>query len=206
MQLLKNFFKTILNFFKMIFFVLTIIAIPFAIFAITKYWGMILSNFFNELSEEQMEIIYKFACIISPFMFIAAPAVLWGLYFKSRKRKKEIIRKSEENNTFVTAHLVKSEFTYIYDDDHNYDHKVFNYEGIYEYTVNGETKERRICFYGLPPNEIRLYPQNGNSSKFISNAGHEEKTWFAVPLLCFATIILWIWISIPLYILSDYLQ
>ncbi len=177
---------------KYILFTLAILAVPFAIFAITKYGGMIIHNFFYELSEEQLEIIYKFACIISPFMYIAAPAVLWGLYFKSRKRKKEIIRKSEENNTFVTAHLVKSEFTYVYDEDRNFDHNGFDYEGIYEYTVNGETKERRICFNGSPPNEIRLYPENGNSSKFISNAGHEEKTWLAVPLLCFATIILWV--------------
>lgn len=191
---------------KYILFTLAILAVPFAIFAITKYGGMIIHNFFYELSEEQLEIIYKFACIISPFMYIAAPAVLWGLYFKSRKRKKEIIRKSEENNTFVTAHLVKSEFTYVYDEDRNFDHNGFDYEGIYEYTVNGETKERRICFNGSPPNEIRLYPENGNSSKFISNAGHEEKTWLAVPLLCFATIILWVWISIPLYILDDFLS
>lgn len=191
---------------KHILFILAILAVPFAIFAITKYGGMIIHNFFNELSEEQLEIIYKFACIISPFMYIAAPAVLWGLYFKSRKRKKEIIRKSGENNTFVTAHLVKSEFTYVCGEDHNFAHNEFDYEGIYEYTVNGETKKRRICFNGSPPNEIRLYPKNGNSSKFISNAGHEEKTWLAVPLLCFATIILWIWISIPLYILDDFLS
>lgn len=198
--MIKGFFKCILGFFYCILFVLTIIAIPFSIFKITQYWGMLIDKFFSELSEEQLEIIYKFACIISPFMFIAAPAVIWGLYFKSRKRKKEIIRKSEENNTFVTARLVKPEFTY------NDDHEGFNYAGIYEYTVNGETKERRICFNGYPPNEIRLYPKNGNSSKFISNAGHEDKTWFAVPLLGFATIILWIWVLIPLYILDDFLS
>lgn len=192
------------GFFKLILFLLTIIAIPFAIFAITKYGGIIVYNFFNELSEEQLEIIYKYACIISPFMFIAVPAVLWGLYFKSRKRKKEIIRKSEENNTFVTAHLVRK--SWIRHKRQKGKHRGFNYDGIYEYTANGKTKERRICFRGYPPEEVRLYPKNENGGKLISNSGHEDKTWFDVPVLGFATIILWVWVFIPLYILSGYLS
>lgn len=198
--MIKGFFNIIKGFFGCILFVLTIIAIPVAIFAITQYGGMLIDKFFSELSEEHLEIIYKFACIISPFLFIAVPVVIWGLYFRSRKRKKEIIRKSEENNTFVTARLVRANYIG-YDDCRDFSHA-----GIYEYTANGKTKERRICFRGYPPEEVRLYPKNENGGKLISNSGHEDKTWFDVPVLGFATIILWIWVFIPLYILSGYLS
>ena len=187
------------GFLKLILFTVILLAMPVALFLITNYGGMVVYKFFKGFSKDQLELIYKFARVISPVMFIAVPSFLWGLYFKSRNRKKEIIRKSEENNTFITAHLVRKSRI-----RHTGKRHGFDYEGIYEYTVNGETKERRICFNGGPPDEIRLYPKNENGSKFFSNAGHEDKIWFAVPLLCLATFILWLWILIPLTILDDF--
>ncbi|MDE5859806.1 MAG: hypothetical protein K2H23_05410, partial [Oscillospiraceae bacterium] len=73
-----------------------------------------------------MELINKFANVISPVLFIATPVVLCGLYFKSKKRRKEIVRLSEENNTFVTARLVRKRRLYKL--------KSWDYECIYEYT------------------------------------------------------------------------
>ena len=192
------------GFLKYILFQLTILAIPFALFAITNYGGMAVYNFFKGFSKEQLEVIYKFVRVISPFMFIAVPAVLWGFYIGFRIRRRKIIQRSEENNTFVMARLIeKEQIRRSYSDMRKNIHG-FRYRGIYEYNANGETKERRILFNGFPPDEIRLYPKNENSDKFFSDTDYEKKLWFAVPLLCLATFILWLWILIPLNILDDF--
>ena len=176
------------GFFKLLIVELTIIAIPFALFAITYFGDIVLINFLKEFPKEQLELINKFANVISPVLFIATPVVLCGLYFKSKKRRKEIVRLSEENNTFVTARLVRKRRLYKL--------KSWDYECIYEYTVNGETKERLICLYGLPPDELRLYPKSKNSNKFFSEYGSDRKEWYSVQLICLPTIVLWIWIGL----------
>ena len=143
-----------------------------------------MNNFFEGMSNEQLELADKILHIVSPFIIAAVIVILVVPYFTSKKRKKEIIRKSDENNTFVTAHLVKAESTYNLDD-----HEGFGYRGIYEFTVNGETKKRRILFNGLPPEEIRLYPKNENSTKFFSDTGYDGMAWVAAPLIGLAVVI-----------------
>ena len=143
-----------------------------------------MNNFLEGMSKEQLELADKILHIVSPFIIAAVIVVLVVPYFISRKCKKEIIRKSEENNTFVTARLVKTECTY--DTEGN---AGFGYRGIYEFTVNGETKKRRILFNGLPPEEIRLYPKNENSTKFFSDTGYDGMAWVAAPLIGLAVVI-----------------
>ncbi|MDE6594705.1 MAG: hypothetical protein K2K44_01690, partial [Oscillospiraceae bacterium] len=69
-------------------------------------------DFFEGMSNEQLELADKVLHIVSPFIIAAVIVILVVPYFISKKRKKEIIRKSDENNTFVTARLVKTECTY----------------------------------------------------------------------------------------------
>lgn len=179
------------GFFKLLLFELTIIAIPFAIFAITCFGDMAVYNFLKEFPKEQLELINKFADVISPVMFIAAPAVPCGFYFKSKKRRKEIVRLSEENNTFVTARLDRKRRL-----RHDSPKRSWDYECIYEYTVNGKTKEHHICLTGLPPDELRLYPKSENRNKFFSERGSDRMEWYSVQLIGLTTIVLWIWIGL----------
>ena len=188
------------GFLKYILFQLTILAIPFALFAITNYGGMAVYNFFKEFSKEQLEVIYKFVRVISPFMFIAVPAVLWGSYIRFRIRRRKIIQRSEENNTFITAHLVRKSRI-----RHTGKRHGFDYEGIYEYIVNGKVKEYQILTGGNPPNEIRLYRKSENSNKFFSDDGTDNPYW-AIPLLILATFILLILICSPLQDIEDLIR
>lgn len=142
-----------------------------------------MNDFFEGMSREQLELADKILHIVSPFIIAAVVVILSAPYFISRARKKEIIRKSEENNTFVTARLVKAESTY-----HTEDHKGFGNRGIYEFTVNGETKRRNILFNGLPPDEIKLYPKSENSGKYFSDTGYDSMIWVAAPLIGLAVV------------------
>ena len=149
-----------------------------------------MNDFFERMSREQLILADKILHIVSPFIIAAVIIILVTPYLISRKRKKEIIRKSEENNTFVTAHLVKAESTYNVED-----HKGFGNRGIYEYTVNGETKERRILFNGFPPDEIRLYPKNENNNKFFSDTGYDSMIWVVAPLIGLAAVFVMLWLA-----------
>ncbi len=145
---------------------------------------------FKGMPKEQLEVIGKCSNFIGTCIIIAVPVTLGSLYVKSKKRREEIIRRADENNTFITARLVKQRSIEHSPDD---DGRSWNYEGIYEYTLNGETKSKRILFAGLPDDEIRLYLKNENGSKVFSNTQYENKTWFVIPLIALATIVALIW-------------
>lgn len=145
-------------------------------------------NFFEGMSKEQLELADKILHIVSLYIIAAVIVILLVPYFKWRKRKKEIIRKSDENNTFVTARLVKKRWL----DHTGKKGKSWDYECIYEYTVNGETKKRRILLHGLPPEEIRLYRKSENSDKFFSDTFHDDMVWLVTPLICIAAFIVWL--------------
>lgn len=150
---------------------------------------------FKAMPKEQLEVIDKCSNFIGTCIVIAVPVTLGSLYAKWKKRRKEIIRRADENNTFITARLVQKremEYRYDYENSDN-DGRSWNYEGIYEYTLNGKTKNKRILFMGLPDDEIRLYLKKENGSKVFSNTEYENKMWFAVPLIALATVVTFIW-------------
>jgi len=108
-----------------------------------------------------------------------------------------------ENNTFITARLVqKREIEYSYNYANNEYSRGWDYEGIYEYTLNGETKNKRILFIGLPDDEIRLYLKKENGSKVFSNTEYENKKWFVIPLIALATIVTLIWVVVMMEMIS----
>lgn len=149
---------------------------------------------FKAMPKEQLEVIDKYSNFIGTCIVIAVPVTLGSHYAKWRKRRKEIIRRADENNTFITARLVqKREIEYGYNYANNEYSRSWDYEGIYEYTLNGETKSKRIFFVGLPDDEIRLYLKKENGSKVFSNTEYENKAWFAIPLIALATVVTLIW-------------
>lgn len=172
---------------------LLIIALIYLFFNVT-IGGLYL--IFKAMPKEQLEVIDKCSKFIGTCIIIAVPVTLGSLYAKWRNRRKEIIRRADENNTFITARLVQkrnTEYRSDYENNNN-DGRVYNYEGIYEYTINGETKSKRILFVGLPDDEIRLYLKNKNGSKVFSNTEYENKKWFVIPLIALATIVTLIWV------------
>lgn len=158
---------------------------------------------FKAMPKEQLEVIDKCSNFIGTCIIIAVPVTLGSLYAKWKKRRKEIIRRADENNTFITARLVqKREIEYSYNYANNEYSRGWDYEGIYEYTLNGETKNKRILFIGLPDDEIRLYLKKENGSKVFSNTEYENKTWFAIPLIALATIVTLIWVVVMMEMIS----
>lgn len=172
---------------------LLIIALIYLFFNVT-IGGLYL--IFKAMPKEQLEVIDKCSNFIGTCIIIAVPVTLGSLYAKWRNRRKEIIRRADENNTFITARLVqKREIEYSHNDANNDKYsRGWDYEGIYEYTLNGETKNKRILFMRLPDDEIRLYLKNKNGSKVFSNTEYENKTWFVIPLIALATIVTLIWV------------
>lgn len=160
-------------------------------------------NILKEMPKEQLEVINKCSNFIGTCIIIAVPVTLGSLYAKWRNRRKEIIRRADENNTFITARLVqKREIEYSYNYANNEYSRGWDYEGIYEYTLNGETKNKRILFIGLPDDEIRLYLKKENGSKVFSNTEYENKKWFVIPLIALATIVTLIWVVVMMEMIS----
>lgn len=196
MQLLKDFFKMIL-------FTVIGLSVPVLIFITINFTSGIMYNILKEMPKEQLEVINKCSNFIGTCIIIAVPVTLGSLYAKWRNRRKEIIRRADENNTFITARLVqKREIEYSYNYANNEYSRGWDYEGIYEYTLNGETKNKRILFIGLPDDEIRLYLKKENGSKVFSNTEYENKKWFVIPLIALATIVTLIWVVVMMEMIS----
>lgn len=189
MQLLKDFFKMIL-------FTVIVLSAPVLIFVTINFTSGIMYNILKEMPKERLEIINKCSNFVGSCIITAVPVTLGLLYAKWKNSRKEIIRRADENNTFITARLVqKMEIEYSHNDANNDKYsRGWDYEGIYEYTLNGETKNKRILFMRLPDDEIRLYLKNKNGSKVFSNTEYENKTWFVIPLIALATIVTLIWV------------
>lgn len=141
--------------------------------------------FLKEMSKEQLEIIDKLGAVVFPGIAIAVPVAIVLLYRRSRKRRKEIMRRCDENNTFVMAHLVKNPYISI--------RGGMRYRGIYEYTLNGEVKEYQVITTGHSPKELRLYPKKENSNRFFSDIGSDHPAWIVIHLGCLLTIIVLFW-------------
>lgn len=179
-----KFLKGLFSFILFILIDTSIVTAPILIFLFfnyTTYWWYL---FLEGMSKEQLEIIDKFGAVIFPGIAIAVPVAIVLIYRRSRKRRKEIIRKSDENNTFVTARLVKNPYIR---------GKGMRYRGIYEYTLNGEVKEYQVITKGHSPKELRLYPKKENSNRFFSDIGSDHPAWIVIPLGCLLTIIVLFW-------------
>lgn len=160
------------------------LSIPVLIFLFFDFTVSEWYLFLEGMSIEQLEIIDKFGSVVFPGIAIAVPIAFVLLYRGSRKRKKEIMRKADENNTFITARLVKNPYIR---------GKGIRYRGIYEYTLNGEVKEYQVVTTGHSPKELRLYPKKENSNKFFSDIGSDHPAWIVIPLGCLLTVIVLFW-------------
>ena len=105
---------------------------------------------------------------IAGYLGLAVFVVLNVLLYRSEKRKKILKQQSEENNTFITAHLISSYKQYDSDTHES------EYHGDYEYTVNGKTKIYRTYSVHPLPDTIKMYPQNREGTKFFSDYGHDK--------------------------------
>lgn len=164
------------------------LSIPVLIFLFFNFttggWYLLLEG----MSKEQLEIIDKLGAVVFPGIAIAVPVAIVLLYRRSRKRRKEIMRKADENNTFITARLVEKVRVI-----KNRKGRQWDYSCTYEYTLNGRVRKHHIGVYGQPPEELRLYPKRENGNKFFSNIGSDQPAWLVIPLGCLLTIIMLFW-------------
>lgn len=127
-----------------------------------------------ERGNEMSGLIYKsaenpqtreFLKNISVYIGIAVFVVLNVLLYRYERRKKILKRQSEENNTFIIAHLIHSH-DYC---DHDSESHEREYYGKYKYTVNGKTKTYSTRSRYPLPDTIKMYPKNREGTKFFSD-------------------------------------
>ncbi|MDE6591436.1 MAG: hypothetical protein K2K57_00020 [Oscillospiraceae bacterium] len=158
-----------------------VITLPLTLYVMVNYGGMAFYELLKKMPKEQLKVFCKVVGIISPCSVTAIPAMLTALYFRSKKRKKEIIRQSEERGTFIVAHLIKKEYM----------RRHMEYRCIYGYSVNGKTRDHLILLRGQPPEELKLYPKNSAGTAFFSD--FDSEGWIAAPLIGLSFIILLVW-------------
>ncbi len=176
---------------------LTIPVLIFLFFNYTTYWWYL---FLKDTPKEQVEVIDKFTSVIFPCIALAFPVTLILLYRKTKKRREEIIRISDENNTFITARLVEKVRVI-----HNRKGPQWDYSCTYEYILNGKIKKHHVGVLGQPLEERRLYRKRKNSNKVFSTAASDQITFWAIPLGCLATILVFAWTCVMNNIVSDFL-
>ena len=158
-----------------------VITLPLTLFLAVNFGSMAIYELLKDMPKEQLRVICKAVGIIGPCSVFVIPAMLIALYFKSKKRKKEIIRQSEERGTFIVAHLIKKEYM----------RRHREYRCIYEYSVNGKNRDHLILLRGQPPEELKLYPKNSAGTAFFSE--FDSEGWITVPLIGLSFIILLAW-------------
>lgn len=160
---------------------LTIPVLIFLFFNYTTYWWYL---FLKDMPKEQLEVIDRYSDFVGSCIVIGGTAALGLIYLRWKIRRKKIMKKSDENNTFITAQLVLT---------HRIRYSAYC-NATYEYTLNGEIKKHHVRLRVNAPDELKLYPKKENSSKFSSNIGSDNPNWYVIPLIGVAFWILLIWV------------